>query len=666
MGFFKIGKKDDGKTAATHGAAEMTEKDLAPPPTFGNNTPMGSSGASTPNGPYGNGSSRASLSGSSVKSSYLDDIKHEVMVNYLFQQQCASMWIADVSGESEGVLVRKSKSSYLACPSDLVSSVFAAGIMQLNAPSAMTVNSRIVKTFLSWTPDATDVPLPGGLRVQVLPTMDDLPRARKAQQAAFIAADGLLVVWDDDANNLFPRAKHLESELMQLVWKTGDAEQEEMNEKKGAMVVAEEIDPESGEILPEKRGTHLQNTVLVSITLCIILCLLGSGFQQIAIEVAVDHNYLRCAFLLLTPVQVFFTLFFAQVVVGCIAQCIGPIKQMQQNSRFYSALLPRRISGRELPHVTIQCPVYKEGLSSVIAPTVKSIKQAISTYELQGGSANIVINDDGLQLISEEERQERIDFYADHSIGWTARPKHGSEGFQRRGKFKKASNMNYGFWIGNEVEAKLAMVNRHPGWTQNEEAMEYDRCLREALEENGRAWADGNVRIGDYILIIDSDTRVPTDCLLDAVSEMEQSPEVAIMQFASGVMNVTDSFFENGITFFTNMIYTAIKYTVSNGDVAPFVGHNAILRWSAIQSIGYFDEDGYEKFWSEHHVSEDFEMSLKLQSNGYIIRLASWDHGGFKEGVSLTVYDELARWEKYAYGCNELLFHPLRMWLWKG
>ncbi|CRK48841.1 hypothetical protein BN1723_020675, partial [Verticillium longisporum] len=36
------------------------------------------------------------------------------------------------------------------------------------------------------------------------------------------------------------------------------------------------------------------------------------------------------------------------------------------------------------------------------------------------------------------------------------------------------------------------------------------------------------------------------------------------------------------------------------------------------------------------------------------------------EGVSLTVYDELARWEKYAYGCNELLFHPIRTWLWRG
>ena len=147
---------------------------------------------------------------------------------------------------------------------------------------------------------------------------------------------------------------------------------------------------------------------------------------------------------------------------------------------------------------------------------------------------------------------------------------------------------------------------------------------------------------------------------------MEQSPNVGIMQFSSGVMQVVNNYFENGITFFTNLIYTAIKYTVSNGDVAPFVGHNAMLRWSAIQQVAYVDEDGYEKFWSESHVSEDFDMSLRLQCNHYIIRLAAWAGDGFKEGVSLTVYDELARWEKYAYGCNELLFHPIRMWPYKG
>lgn len=52
--------------------------------------------------------------------------------------------------------------------------------------------------------------------------------------------------------------------------------------------------------------------------------------------------------------------------------------------------------------------------------------------------------------------------------------------------------------------------------------------------------------------------------------------------------------------------------------------------------------------------------------NGFVVRLATYHNGGFKEGVSLTVYDELARWEKYAYGCNELVFQPFRYWFTRG
>ena len=95
-------------------------------------------------------------------------------------------------------------------------------------------------------------------------------------------------------------------------------------------------------------------------------------------------------------------------------------------------------------------PVYKEGLWTVIDPTVMSLKAAISTYEMQGGTANIFVNDDGMQIISEAEAQERRDYYEEHNIGWVARPKHNPTGsqnwgkaFSRAGKFKKASNMNY-------------------------------------------------------------------------------------------------------------------------------------------------------------------------------------------------------------------------------
>ncbi|OAA52289.1 Glycosyl transferase, family 2 [Beauveria brongniartii RCEF 3172] len=611
------------------------------------------------------GSTRSGHSTPSNQSSYmLDEIKHEVMVNYLYQQQCSQLWVSDGSGEIEGVLLRKSRGQYMACPPQLVHSPFAQACCALNVQCAMTVNSRVIKTFLQWSPDAVDVPLMNGLRVQILPTIEDLPRARKYQFAAFVASEGLLVVWDDDALHLVQRAKAIESELMELVWKAGNSDEEE-DEKRGAVTEAE-IDEESGEVKPETRPVHLQNTILVSLTLILVIVSLGAAWRQLAIEVSIDNSYMRLALVALMPLQIFFTLFFAQVIVGCLAQIFGPIRQLTINSKFYSARPPPRLTTPILPHVTIQCPVYKEGLQGVIMPTVKSIKQAMSTYELQGGSANMFINDDGLQLLPEEDRRARIEFYADNSIGWVARPKHGEDGFVRKGKFKKASNMNYALMISCKVEEKLLLAQRTPDWSQHDEALAYEQALKEVLEENGRAWADGNIRVGDYILLIDSDTRVPADCFLDAVSEMEQGPDVGIMQFSSGVMQVVHTYFENGITFFTNLIYSAIRYTVSNGDVAPFVGHNAFLRWSAIQQVSYQDEDGYDKFWSESHVSEDFDMSLRLQCNGYIIRLAAWAGEGFKEGVSLTVYDELARWEKYAYGCNELLFHPIRTWLWRG
>src|SRR6266480_7566571 len=148
---------------------------------------------------------------------------------------------------------------------------------------------------------------------------------------------------------------------------------------------------------------------------------------------------------------------------------------------------------------------------------------------------------------------------------------------------------------------------------------------------------------------------------------MHESPEVALLQHASGIMQVVHNIFENGITYFTRLIYTSIQFAVGSGDCAPFVGHNTFIRWKAIQSISWEDEEtGKTLFWSEAHVSEDFDVSLRLQMSGFTVRLATYHDGGFEEGVSLTVYDELARWEKYAYGCNELVFYPITRWVPKG
>jgi hypothetical protein len=52
---------------------------------------------------------------------------------------------------------------------------------------------------------------------------------------------------------------------------------------------------------------------------------------------------------------------------------VGPIAQYHQNSKYYSARPPRsnKQVDNDLPHITIQMPVYKEGLEAVLcAPFV--------------------------------------------------------------------------------------------------------------------------------------------------------------------------------------------------------------------------------------------------------------------------------------------------------
>ncbi|KAK0335898.1 hypothetical protein LTR02_004293 [Friedmanniomyces endolithicus] len=678
MGLFSY-MKPKGKAQAE--TAEMTEKPAMPSGIMTPSAaPFGTPGFNTP----GNASPMASRPASLYPSGdfrnsdlNINELKCDVMVNWMYQQQMERLWTA--GGHDEGVMLKKGRAQYTCCPADLVEEQYGLfrNVEALNVRAAMTVNTRVIKLFLH-SNDKAYVPLKGGLRLQVLPDISYLPRCQKHQFAAFIADRGLLIVWDDEPRHLLDRASKIEKALMEMIWDGGEDEEENEKKETGSVMVREvgsEDDVELGTV-EKPRSIVFLMPITSAFTLGLTVFAIGSGWSRIALETYVDGSYLRMAFALVIPLQIWLALFFFQALVGNIAQLIGPISQMSHNTKYYSGQKPRHLrrDAGPLPHVTIQMPVYKEGLSTVIEPTVRSIKAAMSTYEMQGGTANIFVNDDGMQLVPENEARERQDFYDENNIGWVSRPKHnpkptdGSEVFLRRGKFKKASNMNYAMWVSTRVEEKLNGLNRHEGWTQEDEAEAYKAALSEVVDsDEGRTWADGNIRMGDYILIIDSDTRVPTDCFLDAVSEMEQSPEVAILQYSSGVMNVTDSFFERGITFFTNLVYTQIRYAISNGDVAPFVGHNAVLRWAAMQEIAYDDEDDLrEKYWSESTVSEDFDMALRLQTVGYYVRLAAYQGDGFKEGVSLTVYDELARWEKYAYGCSELLFHPLRYWFVRG
>lgn len=74
----------------------------------------------------------------------------------------------------------------------------------------------------------------------------------------------------------------------------------------------------------------------------------------------------------------------------------------------------------------------------------------MQTYTRQGGTSAIFVHDDGLQGLNAADRDKRIAFYADHNIGWVARPPHSDDagGYKRLGRFRKGSNMNYGLAVG--------------------------------------------------------------------------------------------------------------------------------------------------------------------------------------------------------------------------
>ncbi|KAK9919061.1 hypothetical protein WJX75_009087 [Coccomyxa subellipsoidea] len=306
-------------------------------------------------------------------------------------------------------------------------------------------------------------------------------------------------------------------------------------------------------------------------------------------------------------------------------------------------------------------PVFMEDLEFVIRPSVMSIEAAVEAYREAGGSASIFVNDDGLQLLGEAARMRRIQFYRQHNIGYLARPPHDKRpgGFQRRGRFKKASNMNFCLSVAKRVAAVIKEQGLDPF-----DALEAVRQATADATPDEAFLGGGDVRVGEFILLVDSDTRIPQDCILPTVSELLDSAEVAFTQHLITPMQVSHDYFENAMAFFTTAIYIAIKHVVAAGDVAPLVGHNAFLRWAAIEECAFVDAaDGRVKFWSESHVSEDFDMSVRLQIRGYIGRYISYTGAGFQEGLSLTIHDEVTRYCKYAYGCSEMLFNPVRQWL---
>lgn len=262
-----------------------------------------------------------------------------------------------------------------------------------------------------------------------------------------------------------------------------------------------------------------------------------------------DGGYTRFSlFLFASPVFALYSLFFYVVIIGCFFQLFVPLGNCLKNTKYHSAIKPKlsRHKDYELPHITIQMPVYKEGLREVIVPTIISIMAAIQHYEEQGGTASVFVNDDGMQAIEPEFAEARKQYYRENGIGYTARlPQFKAnksskkywfgkahvavpveveaDGLSpsqalanklcwvRKGRFKKASNMNHGLAFSNRVEDELSRLTsiwcEERRLTEDDMSVEKDdKLYQQALEnmlaaDENKTWAAGNIRIGELILM---------------------------------------------------------------------------------------------------------------------------------------------------------------------
>jgi hypothetical protein len=177
----------------------------------------------------------------------------------------------------------------------------------------MTVNTRVVKLLLR-RQEASYIPLADDLKLQIIPSLSYLPLCQKHHFAAFIQDIAIVLVWDDDPRNILDRTRNLEEQLMTVIWKgassiydDGVSNQEE--DSQAPTVANEEGDGVCSESLAEKpRKIVMIQSWLSAVTLAMVIAALGFGLRAVAIEVKVDKSYLRVAFAVVVPIQIWLAL----------------------------------------------------------------------------------------------------------------------------------------------------------------------------------------------------------------------------------------------------------------------------------------------------------------------------------------------------------------------
>jgi hypothetical protein len=430
----------------------------------------------------------------------------------------------------------------------------------------------------------------------------------------------------------------------------------------------------------------------------------------ISVVYIINEYYLLIIGLVTIPILILFLIFPVVFTVSNIFLLLMPTSYWENDSEYFTYKIDGDCDDDvfDLQQLTIQIHIYDDDFKKVIRPTLMDCVAARNDYIRRGGKCNIIANDDGLFKILEDrlnnmEKQHevvnRILYYKKYNIGFTSRKYP-----NRPGKFKKASNMNYGQSIHDKQTRQLyryplTPVKRLLTPTQNCISQDFDqkkeaividfdekikiprspRADRSPLlsvstprykpyifndiivDAKNRYMYYGDIFIGNYILLVDSDTTIPSTIMPSIIKLFEKEPELGYVQhFTMPLKSSYQNYFSKMISFFTvNLYHVIFRICTRNGDISPLIGHNITLKRTALEKISKMNNG---KFWRDDRVSEDFDLCLRMYQMGYKGRFVYDKDRSFGEGVSLSYKDEMIKYSKFAHGASEILFNPVKDW----
>jgi cellulose synthase/poly-beta-1,6-N-acetylglucosamine synthase-like glycosyltransferase len=291
----------------------------------------------------------------------------------------------------------------------------------------------------------------------------------------------------------------------------------------------------------------------------------------------------------------FFGLFWnSYFIVSSICKCFIPAKAFRTNTKYCSIIPEIKSPKASWLDVTIQIPVYKESLHEVMMPTLKSCITARDFYRSNTGArCNIVICDDGMMAYLNDnfpaaemlwasilqtkgkviklsallknvphgsrghlkglhskgvyEVFHRMLFYYHYQIGFVARST-----VDRRGKFKKASNLN--------SHLRLALGAAQYLEDNEESGMSFREVVHvQSHNDDGSGYvmSGGDIRIGALICVNDADARMAESVILLTVPEFLNDNTLGFTQHATKTMcdQRGESYFINLLTVYTDALY---------------------------------------------------------------------------------------------------------------